>query len=292
MFHLRSLLLLRKKVQNYPFVIFSLLFRKGEIKVKKRSGEFSIIHDRHELWYLLLGYEYHSKEGMLTIKTNFNERVLNLRGVVKDGDVDGIFLKEEYSFLNVKDKMVVDIGANIGDSTIFFLLKGAKEVISIEPNAQCCRFISENLRLNGFSERVIILNQGISNKDETVKVAQKIGEARSSSLKRKHGGQSLQLISINTLVNSYNIKSAVLKVDCEGCEYELFVQKFKEPLLNFSQIQIEYHYGPMKIVNFLIDIGFSVKWTKPIFYFNKYSRKKIMRVGYIYASKIYAKDPP
>jgi len=42
-----------------------------------------------------------------------------------------IFEEEDYKFLNVKDKKVLDMGAFVGDSAIYFILKGAKKVYAI-----------------------------------------------------------------------------------------------------------------------------------------------------------------
>ena len=43
------------------------------------------------------------------------------------------FIKEQYKWLDVEGKNVVDVGANIGDTAIYFALKGAKHVYAFEP---------------------------------------------------------------------------------------------------------------------------------------------------------------
>ncbi|MEM3860276.1 MAG: hypothetical protein QW478_12900, partial [Candidatus Micrarchaeaceae archaeon] len=43
------------------------------------------------------------------------------------------FFKDAYQFLKVEGKDVIDIGANIGDTAIYFAIKGARKVISLEP---------------------------------------------------------------------------------------------------------------------------------------------------------------
>jgi hypothetical protein len=42
-----------------------------------------------------------------------------LHGALSNGDVVGIFLDNMYHSLPVRDKIVVDVGANIGDSAIY-----------------------------------------------------------------------------------------------------------------------------------------------------------------------------
>jgi GT2 family glycosyltransferase len=53
-----------------------------------------------------------------------------LRELVRLMDSDS---RKEYSFLNVVNRDVIDIGMNIGDSTIYFALNGARRVIGLEP---------------------------------------------------------------------------------------------------------------------------------------------------------------
>ena len=38
-----------------------------------------------------------------------------------------VFLQDQWGFLNVKGKHVVDVGSFVGDSSIYFALKGAEE---------------------------------------------------------------------------------------------------------------------------------------------------------------------
>ena len=43
-------------------------------------------------------------------------------------DPYAVFITEDYSYLDVNDRDVIDIGMNIGDSLIYFSLKGAKKI--------------------------------------------------------------------------------------------------------------------------------------------------------------------
>jgi hypothetical protein len=48
-----------------------------------------------------------------------------------------VFNYREYDRLkHVKDNVVVDIGAGVGDSVIYFILRGTKKVIALEPNVK------------------------------------------------------------------------------------------------------------------------------------------------------------
>lgn len=45
-----------------------------------------------------------------------------------------MFAKHKYGFINVKDRVVVDVGAFIGDTAIYFALRDAKRIYMIEPH--------------------------------------------------------------------------------------------------------------------------------------------------------------
>jgi len=51
----------------------------------------------------------------------------------KNGDLADVFGSEEFKSMNFLNKIVLDIGANIGDSSIYFATLGAKKVMAVEP---------------------------------------------------------------------------------------------------------------------------------------------------------------
>ena len=56
-----------------------------------------------------------------------------------------IFEYGDYDALNVNGRVVVDVGAFVGDSAIYFALKGAKRVIAIEPHPGAYAEMLENI---------------------------------------------------------------------------------------------------------------------------------------------------
>ena len=61
----------------------------------------------------------------------FNGTQVYLNGDPDNGAKIDVFFREEYAFLNVDGKVVVDIGANIGDTAIYFALKGARFIFQL-----------------------------------------------------------------------------------------------------------------------------------------------------------------
>jgi hypothetical protein len=69
-----------------------------------------------------------------------------------------IFDYGEYKLLGVKDRVVVDVGAFVGDSPIYFALKGARKVIAIEPHPEAYVEMLENTKLNNLENIIIPIN--------------------------------------------------------------------------------------------------------------------------------------
>ena len=196
-----------------------------------------------------------------------------------------VFLHEEYKFLKVEGKDVIDVGMNVGDSTIYFALKGARRVIGLEPFPYAFSYAEKNIELNNI-ENCILLNAGYGEDGETSVESKKISSISSSTSHLKqpnNNGKKIKIYSLRSIIELYEIEKCVVKMDCEGCEYSLI----NEPDSVFDHIemmQIEYHYGIQNLVNKLESVGFTVKFTQPQKSYNPAS-KSTAETGYIYAEK-------
>jgi FkbM family methyltransferase len=65
-----------------------------------------------------------------------------------------VFEFGEYSF--------VDVGAYVGDSSIYFALRGSKKAIAIKPHPEAFREMVENIRLNKLEGVIIPINVGLA----------------------------------------------------------------------------------------------------------------------------------
>jgi FkbM family methyltransferase len=229
----------------------------------------------------------HESERFATF--DFNKENLKFYGVLKNGmmvngDLIGVFFTEDYKFLDPKGSIVIYIGANIGDSAIYFALNGAEKVIALEPYPHSYNIAQKNVETNNFNDKVELLNAGYG-KDSNIIVNHEEISGVGSNLISAEKGKSIPIISLKTLVNRYNVNDGVLKIDCEGCEYNL-INEDGEVLRRFSRIQIEYHYGLQTLVNKLESCGFSIRYSKPRKYFSQDSENHHMLLGFIYAQKL------
>ena len=70
----------------------------------------------------------------------------------------------EYEPSNVKDRVVVDIGAYVGDSAVYFALRGARRVVAVEPHSGAFAEMLDNIRLNNMESVIIPVNAGLASK--------------------------------------------------------------------------------------------------------------------------------
>jgi Methyltransferase FkbM domain len=67
-------------------------------------------------------------------------------------------------------------------------------------------------------------------------------------------------------LNQYPLASddpVILKLDCEGCEYEVILSADGQTLQKFYLVMIEYHYGCKNLKQKLERIEFKVSVTRP-----------------------------
>ena len=136
------------------------------------------------------------------------------------------FELEQYNVgLELSGRLVVDVGTNIGDSAIYFAKRGAR-VIGLEPSPSVFRRALENIALNGVENQTQIVNaalcytRGAQLKDDKI-----LSASGGTSVKPVgKGGFNVRCVTLHELLGSE--WPFLLKVDCEGCEYQLFEQEY------------------------------------------------------------------
>ena len=269
----------RKAYENWISVMWAIYRNKSRIKLKLRNGlqlEGSPHWARHISMLVYLGGDVRQ------VSDELIKFVLDDRSVVLYGWLRGDIRLYDYYWLKVKGKRVLDVGASIGDTAVYFALKGARQVVAFEPYPFPYSYALKNVEANGLNN-VKVINAGVSGHDGTVKVTK--GETTTSSdLKASDEPDAVEvpIYSLDRVLEEYG-PFDVIKMDCEGCEYDAIASSKRIGEIN--QIQIEYHYGPERLLEALKNAGFEVKTTKPRKQHNQYASDPDMSIGYLYAWK-------
>jgi FkbM family methyltransferase len=148
-----------------------------------------------------------------------------------------------YDSLDVKDKVVIDVGAFVGDSALYFALKGAKRVIAVEPHPGAFAEMLENIKLNNMENIIIPVNAGLASRPGKICIEKSFV---SDTLVMYHGLgdciNAVPAVTLGELISRFGIDpgNAVLKMDCEGCEYDIILNDY-EHIQMFKELVFEYH---------------------------------------------------
>jgi FkbM family methyltransferase len=248
---------------------------RNESDTELNNGAYMIPNNKNELRAHMIGWDYDSKLDKIILP----ESGLQFYNGISNGDLFNIFYEKDYDFLPVKDRVVIDIGANIADSSIYFAMSGAKKVIALEPFPKNFEIAQKNIVLNGFADKIELLNAGCCGGPSKDMVLDASAKGASCQTMQSSLGSNIHFYSLGELVDRYSTNSpAVLKLDCEGCEYDIILSNDRTVLGKFSHIQIEYHYGYGGLKKHLMYANFSVSHTDP-------KVDNGMQIGWIYATK-------
>jgi len=255
----------KKSYRNFIFVMIGVRKSNKRIEVILKDGT---VHTwaSHNVYQYILFVSYIRKSNVVDyfdgkseyLSFNYGDTNLTFYGARNDGDIVGVFGFEDWKILNPENKIVIDIGANIGDSPIYFALNKANRVIALEPYPSTFDLAVQNIKVNNLNDKITILNSGYGKASEIVKVDTKRRDTMGTILVSSNEGKEVKLYSLEMLIREFDIKEAVLKMDCEGCEYNL-LNEDDGVLKKFKRIVLEFHYGYKNIERKLKNAGFSTK---------------------------------
>ncbi len=114
------------------------------------------------------------------------------------------------------DQLVLDVGAHIGNHTIFFGVICCSKVVAIEPNPHLFEILKKNIALNQLDDKVIALGQAAGNKPGLGRLS--IPDPRNlgkTQVIRADNGDT-EIVRIDDL--HLNSPVSLLKIDVEGSE--------------------------------------------------------------------------
>lgn len=237
-------------------------------------------------WYILplvyFGIKKKSKVKFLT-KTG---KKITIRVAKNSSDIHvlaEVFLENAYSgprFEINENDIVIDIGAHIGVFTIYasqFCEKG--KILCYEPLTENFQILIENIKSNKI-KNIKAKNTAVTDKPKRAKFySSNTDFAAGSLLKKSKNYFEVNTTSIPEIFNENSLKCCnILKLDCEGAEYEILLNLKKEFFQKIEKICMEYHnlktipYDENDLVKKLEMFNFKVKKIK-----------KSKTYGYIFA---------
>lgn len=188
-----------------------------------------------------------------------------------------------FGLLDVHGRVVVDVGANIGDTPIYFYLNGASRVVALEPDPTFYALAARNVARNVPEADIVLLNQA-AGRPGSLRVSLTPPQSIANPMGAAEGGLEVRVRGLDELVGEYSIRGGALKVVCVGCEVELFESSGDDSLKAFDQILVVAVYGSRWLTSRLKRCGFRPRVLERHYVrFTPNGRRLIVSV--IYASK-------
>ena len=185
--------------------------------------------------------------------------------------LEEIFLRGAYG-TEYEGLRVLDVGGYHGESALFFLMQGAREVVCVEPMPEAAKYIQYHVQINGFGERVRLYSVAIGASAGSAPlllrddgISSMLLESESlppSALEERVEGKrlSVPVWSFAQLIEKLGWEEIdVAKIDCEGCEYAIFASTPAELLCRVKVWIMEVHGSPERIVERLQPLGYQVE---------------------------------
>ena len=153
-----------------------------------------------------------------------------------------IYITEIYEELPVRGRAVIDVGAGIGDSTVYFAKKGASHIFAFEPLNQEFSVAQKNVKAANVGQLVTLFHESLGTNSYT---------------------NEGSIDTLEIVIERFHISRASIKIDCEGCEFELFSANSADWLKFFDHLILEYHSKMESLVDVLRDNGFRVTFPQP-----------------------------
>lgn len=257
--------------------------------VKKLIFELAIPYEKIILGISMYGnIKGITSKGRLIIEEN--NLSISIGSMVEYMDAPMALRGDDFHFyINEKNNVIMDIGMNIGDSTMFFLSNNnVEKVYGYEPFFDTYIHAKDNLKdfLENDEKRIDIYNFGLSDSNYKVKVLynEDMSTGLSSvsdnikkgydvyngcGIKIEEGKEKnieIKLVDVASelerIIDNHPDCNYVLKVDCEGDEYNIIQRLSDTQLLSkVSYIIIEWHYkGKDVLLEHLRNFGFSYNY--------------------------------
>lgn len=254
---------------------FDLIYKSREFinKIQEKFPDFKI--KNHENGFIL----------------NFNGISIYVESVEEFYIINEVFVEEEYNFKTSDKIILIDIGTNIGIASLYFsTLPNVNKIYCFEPVLDTYKQAKFNFSMNENTSKVIeFTNVGLGKdtRDETfifdkqVKGNTGIRGQMSSSYSNNSNSISIDVKiknaadEIQRIIDSNPDSKIVIKMDCEGAEYEIFETLTSSLISAISIFMIEWHdKGSSSIENKLLENGFHL-----------FLKNLAPNAGIIYASK-------
>ena len=154
--------------------------------------------------------------------------------------VDEIYLPKRYK---IKDyDIIFDIGGNIGVFSLYAATRASNvKVYSFEPFSRNADYFEQNIKQSKIGN-VVLFQRAVAGK--SIKRTLNVNDSWiKHTLSESNHGSASTIVECVSLDNAFAnvLKCDLLKIDCEGSEYEIFYSSKVETIMKIDKIVGEFH---------------------------------------------------
>jgi FkbM family methyltransferase len=219
-------------------------------------------------WYGSVRFLPVADEHLYKVRLSTGEEFLirRSRGWQDLGTLHEVFIEGVYAdHPPIAGKTVLDIGANIGDTAVYFAKRGAR-VIAFEPDPKMCELARRNVAGNGL--RADIRCAGVGATEQTLALSATRDGADTLSVtlfpehisvdKRHRETKPVDVVAFADVLSELGCVDLV-KIDCQGCEYPSLRSLTNADMRRIKNVMMEYHGPSAELADQLRGCGFSVR---------------------------------
>lgn len=255
--------------------------RNKDLEIKKKLQKFTVLknynllfHSSHYIFILENKFQdLHITDSNEGLQVSFQNLVFNIDSLDEFLILNEIFVNKDYNFLSPEKCVLIDIGANVGMASIFFSkLEHVDKIYAFEPVQDTYDIALKNVKNNNIKKIIRFSNYGLGNSDREEKflfnrkargnfgMRVKSNETPNDSLETRSIFIKKASEEIDLILKENPDYRIVIKMDCEGAEYEILEDLHNSSLISKIDIFIlEWHdYGADLLEQYLIENNYTV----------------------------------
>ncbi len=173
------------------------------------------------------------------------------RQIAENGAFYELDLLQELGRLPLSEGIICDVGANIGNHSVYCAAFLDREVYSFEPLAAAYEILCRNIQLNRLEQRVKTFNVALGDQDQRGVMVERPGNMGASRFTPSPSG-AVTMATLDSVVPE-GVQVAAIKIDVEG--YEVAVLRGAERLIRMNRpllvVEVQTHSAYLEVSSVL-----------------------------------------
>jgi FkbM family methyltransferase len=167
---------------------------------------------------------------------------------------------------------IIDVGAYIGETALFFCSRGAQAVVAVEPAPDNAAIARDNIARSPYADRISLLTVAVAATDGEMPFYLDEGNPQMHALLPTSDNQAYFKAKGTVMVPVWSFERLMaetgwaeidlVKLDCEGAEFPILLETRAEVLRRVKRWVIEYHAAPQLLEERLRSLGYQVERVK------------------------------